>query len=115
MRRRGNGSRSVSSALKRLVVPGLLLMSAYYALFGGGYSVFDLYMARGGVEEEQLRLEQARMEIDSLLLELDRLENDPATIERVAREEYGMVREGELLYRFTDAEDAGERKAPPAR
>ena len=115
MGRRENGRRSVSSALKRLVVPGLLLMSAYYALFGGGYSVFDLYEARGGVVEEQSRLEQARMEIDSLLLELDRLENDPATIERIAREEYGMVREGELLYRFTDPEDAGEQEVPPAR
>jgi len=113
-RRRGEG-RSVVSGLKRLVVPGLLLMAAYYAVFGGEYSVFELREARADVVEEQARLEQARTEIDSLRVELDRLEHDPATIERIAREDYGMVRTGETLYRFADADDTGAREAAPAR
>ena len=47
----------------------------------------------------------------------DRGRNDDARdqIEQIAREEYGMVREGEMLYRFTDADDAGERETPPTR
>ena len=75
-RRRGEG-RSVVSGLKRPVVPGLLLMAAYYAVFGGEYSVFELREARVDVVEEQATLEQARTGIDSLRVELDRLEHDP--------------------------------------
>lgn len=103
------------SALKRLVVPGLLVMAAYYAVFGGEYSVFELREARADVVEEQTRLKQARLEIDSLRAELDKLEHDPATIERIAREDYGMVRAGEALYRFAHADETAEREAPPAR
>jgi len=33
------------------------------------------------------------------------LESDPETIERVAREEYGMIREGERVYRFVDEDE----------
>jgi len=113
-RRRGNG-RSVTTGLKRLVVPGLLLMSAYYAVFGGEYSVFELREARADVVEEQARLELARTEIDSLRVALDLLERDSATIERIAREDYGMIREGEVLYRFTEGDDTGEQDSPPAR
>lgn len=115
MARRRNEGRSVVSGLKRLVVPVLLLLAAYYAVFGGEYSVFELREARVDVVDEQARLKQARLEIDSLRAELDMLEHDPATIERIAREDYGMVRAGEALYRFAHADDPGEREAPPAR
>ena len=115
MARRRSEGRSVASGVKRLVVPGLLLMAAYYAVFGGEYSVFELREARADVVQEQARLEQARLEIDSLRVELDKLQHDAATIERIAREDYGMVRAGEALYRFADADDSGEREVPPAR
>lgn len=112
--RRSRG-RSVASGLKRLVVPGLLLLSADYALFGGEYSVFEWREARADVVEEQARLESARIEIDALQVELEMLERDPTTIERIAREDYGMIREDEVLYRFADGDNTGEREASPAR
>ena len=37
--------------LKRLVLPGLLLVAVYYAVFGGEYSVFELRSTRQAVEE----------------------------------------------------------------
>jgi hypothetical protein len=49
------------------------------------------------------------------------LRNSPAYQEKVAREEYGYVREGEKVYTFSDAgpsgggkarEEEGARKAP---
>ena len=111
--RRRNEGRSVTSGLKRLVVPGLLLMAAYFAVFGGEYSVFELRDARADVVKEQARLEEARVEIDSLRAELDRLEHDPATIERIAREDYGMIRRGEVLYRFADADSPDTEPSSP--
>jgi hypothetical protein len=38
--------------------------------------------------------------VDSLLKHKQKVLNDPATQERIAREEFGMVRGKELLYRF---------------
>jgi cell division protein FtsB len=36
------------------------------------------------------------------------LESDSATIERVARERYGMIRRGEVLYRIAEPEDSSQ-------
>ena len=57
----------------------------------------------------------------SVAVVADSLENDPTTIERVAREGYGMIREGETLYRFadtepvTESEEAAPTETVPAR
>lgn len=89
---------------QRLVIPGLLLAAAYWAVFGGEYSVFEVRNVRSAVVEEQARLDEVEARIDSLAAWKDQLENDPVTIERVAREEFGMIREGETLYRFADVD-----------
>jgi len=91
-----------------LLVPCLLLAAAYYAIFGGEYSVFELREARMALEVEQQALTDVRKQIDSLGAWADSLQNDPTTIERIAREDFGMIREGETLYRFADAEPSLE-------
>ena len=88
--------------LKRLVLPGILLLAAYYAVFGGEYSFFELRSARQAVGKEEAQLADHRDLIDSLRARADSLENDPATLERIARERFGMIKEGETLYRFAD-------------
>jgi cell division protein FtsB len=86
--------------LKRAVLPALLALAAYYAVFGGEYSIFELRQARIDVEAAELELMELRARIDSLRARADSLEHDPATLERIARERFGMIREGETLYRF---------------
>jgi hypothetical protein len=39
----------------------------------------------------------------------DSLMNDSATIERIARERFGMIRNGERLYRFANAPDSARK------
>lgn len=90
--------------IRRLVLPGLLAAAAYWAVFGGEFSVFELAEIRGALVEEEMRLAEVRTRIDSLTVSRDLLTDDPATIERVAREDFGMIREGETLYRFVDPE-----------
>lgn len=94
--------------LKQAVVPVLLVVAAYYAVFGGEYSVFEVRAARASMENERERLVVVRAEIDSLTAYADSLANDPVTIERIAREEFGMVRQGETLYRFVEPDPAEE-------
>ena len=90
--------------LKKAIVPGLLLVAVYYALFGGEYSLFELNAARAAVETERADLADVRGQIDSLSAWADSLEEDSATVERIARERFGMIRDGETLYRFAPAD-----------
>jgi cell division protein FtsB len=89
--------------------PFLLVLgiAGYYAVWGGEYSAFDLRRLGGMQAEEDVALVAAREEVDSLHARATRLEKDPATIERVARERFGMIRDGELLYRFVHVDPRG--------
>ena len=93
--------------LKRLIVPAALLLGAYWAVFGGEYSIFEVRRARVDREVEAVELARLQHEIDSLQALRDSLENDPGMLERLARERYGMIKDGETLYRFVDPPDSG--------
>jgi cell division protein FtsB len=91
--------------IRRLLFPLLLGVSGYYALFGGAHS-FSQYRA---IQQERVRLTGAlsdlRQEVDSLRTRVEALEDDPRALEAIARERFGLIRPGELLYRFADAEE----------
>lgn len=53
------------------------------------------------VQVEQ-KNDHMRRELRDLRRTVDGLRTDPATIERIARDELGMLREGELLFQFSD-------------
>jgi len=101
--------------MTRAIVPVLLLAAVYFAVFGGEYSVFEVRSTRAQVEIESVRLAEVSARIDSLAAWADSLANDPATIERVAREDFGMLRDGETLYRFADAEESDPEAVVPER
>jgi cell division protein FtsB len=86
--------------LRRLVLPALLGLAAYYAVFGGEYSWLELRRARADREVQAAELARLRVRIDSLRAWADSLEGDSATLERLARERFGMIRPGEVLYRI---------------
>jgi cell division protein FtsB len=92
--------------VKRLIFPALIGLSIYFALFGGEYSVFEV----GRVRAERIEMEQRLVELeranDCLRAWAEALEADSATIERLARERYGMIRPGEVLYRITRSADS---------
>lgn len=91
--------------LTRILLPGLLLLSVYYAMFGGRFSMFEVHAADGELDDAAAELERLRAENDSLRARADALENDPLVLERLAREEYGMIREGERFYRIDRGDD----------
>jgi cell division protein FtsB len=92
--------------MKKLILPALLGLAVYYAFFGGEYSLFELRKARATIEVQEQELLQLRAERDSLEARADSLEHDSATLERIAREQFGMIREGEVLYRTAEPEDS---------
>jgi cell division protein FtsB len=98
-RRRGG---SGGAFFVRFLFPGALLLAGYWAVFGGEYSIFEVRRARQERAAEAIELERIERQIDSLEAWTDSLQNDPATLERLARERYGLIREGERLYRFAE-------------
>jgi len=91
--------------LPGLIMPALLIVAAYYATFGGEYSIFELRSARAAVTAERADLTRLEARIDSLSAWADSVRTDPGTLERIAREQFGMIRDGETLYRFVPEEE----------
>jgi cell division protein FtsB len=97
------------TARRRLFAGGILALAGYYALWGGEYSAFHLRRLDREQAAAAAHLVTVRAEADSLRALAGRLEADDAEIERVARERFGMIREGELLYRFVPVDSSGSR------
>jgi cell division protein FtsB len=95
---------------RRLLAGAVLALAAYFAVWGGEYTLLDVLRLKRDRSEAELRLARTRRDVDSLRAAVKRLEDDPATIERVARERFGMIRDGETLYRFVPVDSAGARR-----
>ncbi len=78
-----------------------------FALMGGEYDTLDWLTLRQEIESERQLIAELQWEVDSLSLYADAIESDSATQERVAREKFGMLREGEILYRVEPGERPG--------
>lgn len=82
----------------------VVLLALVFALLGGEYSTMDWISLRRQAARERVEVEALKAAIDSLQALALRVERDPAEQERVAREEYGMIRPGEILYRLVPAD-----------
>jgi cell division protein FtsB len=72
-----------------------------YAIEGGEYGTSDLLTQRDRKAALAQNVDMLAEEVDSLRAELKAVTSDPVRLERMAREEWGMVRgEKELLYRM---------------
>lgn len=100
--------------LSRTLFFGALSIAAYYALFGGRYSVFETRAAVAEKAVLEARLDSLASVNNGLEARIDSLENDPGTLERVAREKYGLVRPGERVYRPSDPDTTGNESGPVA-
>lgn len=99
--------------LSRILFLGVLALAGYYALFGGRYSVFETRRADQERAVLQARLDSLQAVNARLEARVDSLESDPGALERVAREEYGMVRPGERLYRQSEEPDTTSNDREP--
>ena len=69
------------------------------AVWGGEYGTADWITIRRQLIDERAKVAALRIELDSLAKLASDLETNPAVQERVAREQFGMIRDGEVLYR----------------
>jgi cell division protein FtsB len=83
-----------------------LLFALYFAVQGGEYGTTDLLALRRQESSERSQVQRLRHVVDSLQRAAAAVERDPRVQERVARERFGMIRRGELLYRLVPADSA---------
>ena len=89
--------------LKKLVVVAVAVAALAFAIQGGEYGTSDLFRQRLRRQALLARIDSLQRMVDSLGREKRSIESDPAVQERIAREEFGMVRgQKEMLYRFAD-------------
>lgn len=72
----------------------------YFGIQGGEYATTDLFALRRQEASERAQVQRLRVVVDSLQKAAVAIEHDLRTQERVARERFGMIRRGELLYRL---------------
>ena len=93
----------------RLLVAAGLLAALIFAIEGGEYGTRDLLRQKQRRARLALAIDSAQHVVDSLKRYKKRLETDPALQERIAREEFGLVRgEKELLYRIAEPPDSAK-------
>ena len=93
---------------------------AYFAIQGGEYGTSDLLSVRSRIGDAKVAIDSLKRVADSLsLLKRDVMTN-PAVQERIAREQFGMVRgDKELVFRVlrpdsaTRASDSATRTPAP--
>lgn len=92
----------------RVLVAVVLL---FLALLGaaGLKSYRDLQTARAGETQLETRIEETRRDIDRLRGRIDRLRVDPAMLERLAREDLGMVRPRDVVIELPAAQPNASR------
>lgn len=84
----------------RLIGLGGAVALVLVAVFAGEYSTVDWLTLRHQLAVERDTVAALRAGLDSLARLARAIENDPATQERFAREQFGLIRDGEILYKF---------------
>jgi cell division protein FtsB len=96
--------------VKVLLLRLAIVFAVFFALEGGEYSTLDLFRQKQRERMLVQAIDSVQRDVDSLKAFKRLIETDPATQERIAREEFGMVRDNELLFRFLGADSLRHRR-----
>jgi cell division protein FtsB len=89
------------------VTAGILVLALFVA---GLRSYRDLSVQRSRQQALQAKIADTKVRIEVLETQIDLLRTDPGTLERVAREDLGMARPGDIVVRLEP--DDEEAQAP---
>ncbi len=93
----------------RFLAGAVVVGGLAFGYTGGEYSTGDWRTLRDNVATERAVATRLQIDIDSLRREADALETDSAAQERAARERFGMLRPGEMMYRIEEGREGAGR------
>ncbi len=80
----------------------LLLLLIQYGLWAGESSLGEYFALRDAVAQQRAENERHKKHNKALLAEIEDLRHGKEAIEERARNELGMIREGEVFYRVIE-------------
>ena len=103
-------NRKLSAAKKswHLILWPLLLLTSVLLIMWSPNGLLHLRQLHLEHQEHTARNLSLEVENQQLYQEISRLRNDPTAIERLARQELGLVKEGELIFQFVPPANKNE-------
>ncbi len=88
-----------------------IAFAVYFAIQGGEYGTTHLLELNADIAREQEQVGRLKVVVDSLEKEVKAIRTDKRVQERVAREQFGMIKDGEYLFRIVpgDTADTADR------
>ena len=97
--------------IRRVLFWCVVVAAIVFAVQGGEWGTDDLLAQRSRMARLRAQIDTLRHEVDSLSRVKKAILTDATVQERIAREEFGMVRgDKELLYRFTNVDSTRARE-----
>ena len=97
--------------IRRILFWCVIIAAIAFAVQGGEWGTGDLISQRSKMRRLRADIDTLKHEVDSLSRVKKSILTDPVVQERIAREEFGMVRgDKELLYRFTSGPDTARSR-----
>lgn len=79
----------------------LLFLSLLWIIFAPGSGVVTLLNKRADLDTLQQDTAEIQQQIDQIKTDIDRLHNDQDYLEKVARKDFGLLKENEKVYDFS--------------
>lgn len=92
------------------IILGLVVVSALWILFAPGTGVYSLLKLRNQAIELEKQTRELTLINEELRAEIDRLNNDTAYLEQIAREKYGMLKKNERVFDFSKPQKTTSKK-----
>jgi cell division protein FtsB len=98
------------SLAARVVIALVAIAILFYAVQGGEWGTTDLVKQTSRLARVRHQVDSLNREVDSLKKYKQLIQTDPVMQEKIAREEFGMVKGNkELLYRYTEPDSASRK------
>jgi cell division protein FtsB len=98
----------------RAVIALVALTVLVFAIQGGEWSTTNLLRQTTRLAKIKHQVDSLNHEVDSLRKYKELLQTDPVMQEKIAREEFGMVKGNkELLYRYTEPDSTRAKSRAP--
>ena len=101
--------------MRRGVLAALWLAAGWFFLFGGEYSLSELRSLEAERDSLAARVDSLAAVAESLERRAEELRTSDFAVERLARERYGFIRDGERLYRFVETAPGNGQEAGGTR
>lgn len=89
---------------------GLVVFSILWIMFAPGTGVYSLLKLRNQALELEEQTRELTVINEELRAEIDRLKNDTAYLEQIAREKYGMLKKNERVFDFSKPQKTTSKK-----